>query len=151
MYTTTLLLHSYLLHVVLFFGVWVLVSSFRASQSGRSWSDADERTHKIFLAALDMQMLLGLALYLFLSPITRVALSDLGASMKDPTLRFFGVEHIFAMLLGVIAAHVGRVRGKKREGVSRQRVTFAMQCLWLVLTLSGIPWPGLDIGRPLLR
>jgi hypothetical protein len=151
MYAFVLLMHSWLRHFVVIFGVWLLVASFRGMKRGHAWSVRDEATHTRFLALLDTQLLLGLVLYFWLSPIAQAAFRNLGASMKDPTLRFFGVEHVFAMLLGVVVAHVGRVRSKKREGKARYKATFITQLAWLVLTLSGIPWPGLDIGRPLFR
>ncbi len=151
MYVFTLLTHSWLRYLVLFFGVFLLVTSFVAMRRGRSWAAVDERAHVRFLAVLDVQTLLGLLLYFVLSPFTAATFADLGAAMKNPALRFFGVEHILTMLLAVVVAHVGRVRSKKREGGARHRTTFVTQCAWLLLTLSAIPWPGLDIGRPLFR
>ena len=50
------------------------------------------------MITLDMQMLLGLILYLVLSPFTAEALRDFGAAMKSPGLRFFAVEHLTLML-----------------------------------------------------
>jgi hypothetical protein len=46
---------------------------------------------------------------------------------------------------------VGRARTKRREGRARYRTTLITQSLWLLLTLAAIPWPGLDIARPLFR
>jgi hypothetical protein len=92
-----------------------------------------------------------LILYFFLSPITAAARANMAIAMKDAQLRFFGVEHLAMMLIAVAVAHVGRVRSKRREGRVRYRSTFITQTLWLVLTLVSIPWPGLDIARPLFR
>jgi hypothetical protein len=66
-------------------------------------------------------------------------------------LRFFGVEHIATMLIAVAVAHVGRVRSKRKQGAARYRSTLVFQSIWLLLTLAAIPWPGLDIARPLFR
>jgi hypothetical protein len=71
--------------------------------------------------------------------------------MKDAQLRFFSVEHFATMLIAVAVAHVGRVRSKRREGRLRYRSTVITQTLWLVLTLIAIPWPGLDVARPIFR
>ena len=151
MYVFALITHSWLRYAVLAAGIALLVVSLRAWRAARPWSAPEERLQKAFLGLLDTQMLLGLLLYFVLSPLAAAARADLGAAMKIAELRFFGVEHIVTMLIAVVVAHVGRVRGKRREGSARQRTTFITQVVWLVLTLLAIPWPGLDVGRPWLR
>lgn len=150
-YAAVLLFHSWFRYVVLGLGLWLLIACVLGLRGRGAWSGRDERSQVGFLAALDTQMLLGLVLYFVLSPLTAAAISDFGAAMKNPHLRFFGVEHISAMLLGVIVAHVGRVRARRKQGGARYRTTLVTQALWLVLTLAGIPWPMLDVGRPLFR
>jgi hypothetical protein len=151
MYVAVLLIHSWLRYLVLAFGLWLLIASVRGLRAGGPWSARDERVHTRFLAILDTQFLLGLLLYFWLSPITSAAFSDMAAAMKDPQLRFFGVEHITAMLVAVAIAHIGRVRARRKQSRARYRTTLIAQSLWLLLTLAGIPWPGLDVGRPLFR
>lgn len=150
MYAVVLLLHSWVRYLVLGFGLWVLVLAVRGWRGG-AWSERDERVQVRFLAVLDTQFLLGLVLYFLLSPITDAALDDLGAAMKDPHLRFFGVEHIATMVLAVAAAHIGRDRAKRKPLGARAKTVAIAMLVWLVLTLVAIPWPGLDIGRPLFR
>jgi hypothetical protein len=136
---------------VLALGLWLLVLALRHVRSSSPWSQGHERVYVGFLAALDTQVLLGLLLYFVLSPVSAAALADFGSAMKDPTLRFFGVEHIATMLIAVAVAHVGRVRSKRKLGAARYRSTLVFQSIWLLLTLAAIPWPGLDIARPLFR
>ena len=150
MYLATLVIHSWLRWVVLALGIWLLIAAARGLKAS-AWSPSDERTHKIFLGVLDTQFMLGLLLYFVLSPLTSAAMSNMGAAMKDPTLRFFGVEHIFAMILATAAAHIGRKRSQKKTGGARYKTTLITQIVWLLLTLAAIPWPMLDIGRPLFR
>jgi hypothetical protein len=90
-------------------------------------------------------------LYFFLSPITTLALSDFGAAMKNPGLRFWAVEHAFGMFLAVALAHVGRVRTRKAGSLRRHRVAAIFFGLSLLLILLSIPWPGTANGRPLVR
>ena len=61
---------------------------------GRGNDSRRARVHTTFIALLDIQLALGLALYVLLSPIASQAITDIGAAMRDPQLRFFGVEHI---------------------------------------------------------
>ena len=62
---------------------------------------------------VDIQLLLGLPLYLVLSPVTTLAMKNFGAAMKNPQLRFWAVEHLAMMMLAVILVHVGRVLARK--------------------------------------
>ena len=104
------------------------------------------------MITLDIQMLLGLALYLALSPNMAAILANFGASMGDPVARFWAVEHVGSMMLAVIFVHVGRVLARKAptpaEAQLRQVICFGIA---FVLILTATPWPGMAAGRPLLR
>ena len=150
MYSVVLFTHSWMRYIVLGFGIALLVLCAADRKSGH-WAEKHERLHVLFLAVLDVQFLLGLLLYFKLSPYSQAALANMGAAMKEPTLRFFGVEHICTMLVAVIVAHVGRIRSKRKDGAAHFRSVVVTQIFWLVLTLAAIPWPGLDIARPVFR
>jgi len=104
------------------------------------------------MTALDLQMLLGLMLYLWLSPNMQPILSDFGAAMKDPALRFWAVEHVSTMFGAVVLAHAGRVLARKAKTADAKR-TRLLACFGLatVLIVLGMPWPGRPGGRPLFR
>jgi hypothetical protein len=150
MYVGVLFVHSWLRYVVLGLGLLLLVSAVVTLRGG-AWKASHERTHVAFLAALDTQLLLGLVLFLALSPIASAALADLARAMKLAELRFFGVEHPLTMLVAVVVAHVGRARSKRAAAPAKARTVLWTQLLWLLLTGIAIPWPGLDVGRPLWR
>ena len=102
--------------------------------------------------ALDLQMLVGLLLYVFLSPFTTQAFQDFGAAMRTPGLRYWAVEHITLMLLAVILAHIGSVRVRKAPSDNSRHLRTALFFGGVVLLLLlGMPWPGLPNGRPLFR
>src|SRR3954462_11567986 len=150
-FLTTLVLHSLLRWAVLAFGVLALVRAFSGWSGRRPWTSLDERAGKYFVLALDLQTLVGLVLYAGLSPITRVAFSNMGAAMKDSLLRFFAVEHVALMLIGVALVHVGRVRARKAPtDQARHRTAAIFFLLGLLAIAIGIPWPGRAVGRPLL-
>jgi cytochrome c551/c552 len=72
--------------------------------------------------------------------------------MHDPTLRFFGVEHITAMFLGISFLHVGRTRSKLlSDGKTRHRRVLGFTLVALLLVIIGVPWPSRPYGRPLVR
>jgi hypothetical protein len=131
-----LALHSWLRWVALLAGVWAVSAAF-ARRAGRSGL--------IFTVSLDVQMLLGLSLYLFLSPITTGAFSNMAGAMQNRTVRFWAVEHPTMMIAALVLAHVGHARMKRGKGGAGLLFLLA-----LLAILAGIPWPGLPYGRPLV-
>ena len=151
MYAAALIVHSWLRWLVVLTG---LMAFFRAASgaSGRKpWRPSDDRAGFWFVMSLDVQVLIGLLLYFFLSPLSRQALHDFGGAMKNTGLRFWGVEHAFGMLIGVALAHVGRVRTRKADSLRRHKVAAVFFGLALAVILLSIPWPGTGNGRPLVR
>lgn len=151
MFLTTLILHSLLRWAVLLFGLLAIVRALQGWLGARPWTPLDDRAGKYFVIALDVQTLVGLILYGALSPITRAAFQDMGAAMKDAFLRFYAVEHLTLMLIGLGLVHVGRARAKKAASdAARHRTAAVFFVLGLLVILAGIPWPSRAVGRPLL-
>ena len=150
MYTTVLALHSWIRWIALVAGVGVTLAAVRGKVQGES-SIAD-RWAMVAMMALDIQMLVGLILYLGLSPNMQEILNHFGESMRRADTRFWAVEHITAMIGAVALSHVGRVLARKAKVPASKRsrllVTFGLATL---LMLVGMPWPGRPGGRPLFR
>jgi hypothetical protein len=151
MYSSILLLHSWLRWIVIIAGLLAFARAVSGASGRKSWTPADDRAGFWFSTALDVQFVLGLLLYFFLSPFTAAALDDFGAAMKNPGLRYFAVEHVFGMLIGLALVHVGRVRARKADSLRRHKVAAIFFGLALVAMLAAIPWPGTPNGRPLVR
>lgn len=141
MYTTFLVIHNLLRWLVL---IAVIVAAGKALMGWfgkHQWSKLDDRLGIIVTSSLDAQFLVGLILYVFLSPLTTAAFQNLGAAMQDRVLRFFAVEHISVMVVAVVLAHVGRTLSKKASTdttkFQRAGIFFA---LTLIAILAGIPW-----------
>jgi len=149
MYQTLLILHSVLRWVVLILG---LVAVARALVGrGRPWGPADDAAGKWYVISLDVQTLVGLLLYAFLSPMTQAAFTDMGAAMKMPALRFFAVEHLALAVIAVAFAHVGRVRIRRAAtDAARFRAASVFYTVSLLAILVAIPWPFRSAGRPWL-
>lgn len=151
MYSATLLVHSWLRWAVVLTGLIAFVAAASSASSRRVWQPADDRTGFWFIMMLDLQVLIGLILYFFLSPFTTAALHHFGAAMKNSGERYWAVEHGFGMLIGLALAHIGRVRARKADSLRRHRVAAIFFGLALIAILASIPWPGMPNGRPLLR
>jgi hypothetical protein len=141
MYSFLLFLHSILRWIVLFVGIFAIVRAFRGWFGKKVWTEREAQVGLAFTASVDVQVVVGLLLYLFFSPITTGAFSDFGAAMSDSGTRYFLVEHSLMMLAALVLAHVGRARAKKAatdEGKYRASAIF--YSLALLLILLGIPW-----------
>ena len=152
MYSAFLMIHNLLRWVVLLVAILAVVRAVIGVNGRREWAAADQAAGQWFGRMLDLQLLLGLVLYIFLSPFTREAFGDFGAAMRNPPLRFFAVEHIVGMIIAVALAHIGTARIKKAtEAGLRHKNALIFYSLALVIMLLSIPWPGTAGGRPLFR
>ncbi|WP_339737358.1 hypothetical protein [uncultured Sunxiuqinia sp.] len=141
MYTGFLHLHNTLRWLVLVVALITLLKYFMSWFSHKRWEKSDNILGIVFTAVMDVQLLVGLALYFFISPITKAAFQNIGAAMKNPELRFYLVEHFLMMLVAVVLVHIGRSKSKKatspRKKFGAALVYFAIA---YILLLVGIPW-----------
>src|SRR5690606_24139022 len=99
-----------------------------------------------FVISLDLQLLLGLLLYVVLSPITTSGFRDLGAAMSNSGVRFFLVEHALTMVVAVVLGQIGRTMSRRAtDDQTKARTAAIFYTLALVAILLGMPW-----FRPLL-
>ena len=131
MYVNVLFLHSYLRWAVVVLGALAVIAAFRDGGGAR-------RRVLPFVLALDLQLVVGLILFLFLSPLTR-------GHGGGAALRYWRAEHPALALVAVLAAHGGSVV-LKRSGRERNLGGAALLLAALVLILVAVPWT-----RPLLR
>ena len=146
MYSIVLLLHSWIRWVALVGAVGtVLAALMNRERTAEGWS-------LVAMIGLDLQLLLGLLLYLVLSPNMAEIRAHFGEAMQNPQLRFWAVEHLTAMLIAIVLAHVGRVLARKARTPTAARMRLLV-CfgLALILMIAGMPWPGARGGRPLFR
>jgi len=155
MYTMVLIFHSWLRWAALIAGIGATATALgtRASsvQSIDQWGAAD-RWGLTFTSILDIQLLIGLLLYAVLSPFASEAFRNFGATMRNPLLRFWAVEHVTLMVAAVLLAHVGRVLARNARTPASKRIRLLV-CFGLsvLAMIAGIPWPGMSNGRPLFR
>jgi hypothetical protein len=146
MYPILLSIHNIVRWAALLLGVIVFVRALFGLFGRRGWEDLDRKLGVYFTSAIDIQLLLGLLLYLFFSPITKQVFSDFGGAMSNSGLRFFAIEHAFSMILALVFAHLGSALSKK---ASEPRSKHLRAALWfglaVLLMLVGMPW-----DRPLL-
>ncbi|MFO7624329.1 MAG: hypothetical protein R6V73_08250 [Anaerolineales bacterium] len=150
MYGVVLALHNILRWVVVILAVVALVRAYTGWLGKRDWQPADRKFGSFFAISMDIQLLVGLALYFFLSPITQLMFQgQMSLVMGNDQMRFFGVEHLFYMILGVVFVHLGTILSRRAE---QPLIKHRRAALWFSLVavtlVVGVPWwrplfPGL--------
>ena len=147
LYSFILPLHSIARWLVILSALAVVGRAFYAWLSKKEWTPLDNRLGMLYPMMMDIQLLIGLILYFFASPVTAQFLQNIGGSMQNPDLRFFGLEHIFYMILALGIAHAGRTLSRKaKDAASKHRAAALLYGLSVVVVLLAIPW-----SRPLIR
>lgn len=149
-YALVLLAHSWLRWGLLALAVGLTVRTAIGWRQSRAWTALDERLHAGFAVSLDVQMTLGLLLYFVLSPISGAFLASARTAIRDPALRYFGVEHVSIVLAAIGLTHVVRRRSKRaKTAVERHRQVFLATFGTLLLLVLAMP--VVRLGRALHR
>jgi hypothetical protein len=141
-YPIVLTIHSYLRWAVLILALVVIVRAAIGLSQRSAFTAGDARNGLLFMISADLQLLLGLLLYFWLSPFGLAAFQTPGLEpMKDASIRYWAVEHIAVMLVAWVLIHVGRSRTKKLvNDVARHRTALIFYGIALLLILSRIPF-----------
>ena len=151
MYPVLLLLHSWSRWFVLVFGLIAVYRAYVGWTGRRPFLSADNGMSAAFSGFMWLQVIIGLGLYFGLSPYGLNAMKQAGA-MKDPTTRFFGMEHVVVMILAAIVAQVGRIVVKKTsDSTAKHRKALLYFGIALLLVLLMIPWGIWNPARPMFR
>lgn len=143
MFTGMLHLHSVLRWIVLIVAIWAIVKMASGRNGGKSFTAADKRPALFFLITMDLQLLVGLYLYVEGAfGIKNIQNQGFGNIMKDSMSRFFAVEHILGMIVSVVLVHIGYAATKK-TGPDKQKFNkaFWFFLVALLLILAMVPWP----------
>jgi len=151
MYVAVVFGHSVLRWVALLLGAVAVWRAMTGQSRGRAWAPADSAAGLAFMIVLDLQLLVGLVLYVK-SPITILGLHELDLAARSPALRFFTFIHPAIMLASVVCAHIAQRRiSSATRDAERFRSATVFHGLALILAIAGTPWPFLSYGRPLLE
>jgi len=141
MYRWLLIAHGTWRWVVILAGVAAVASALYALLRRAPWAPRSALLGRLFGIAVDVQVLLGAALYLVFSPMTTVAMSINGTAPVGSDMQFIGVTHALIMLGILVAVHLSAVFIRRGVG-DRQRLNRSVLCygLTLAVLLAGVPW-----------
>jgi hypothetical protein len=150
-YGLVLAIHSTLRWVALAAGVVATAAAWGSRLGSSSWADTTSGAGRAFAVAMDLQLVVGLVLYVVLSPSVAAGLGNMSGAMADSQHRFWMIEHPAAMILALVLAHVGAAKSRRavrtEDGTDPSAWYFTLA---LLLVVAVLPWPFFDYGRPLL-
>ncbi|MEO5643986.1 MAG: cytochrome B [Bacteroidia bacterium] len=131
--------HSGLRWVALLLLLLTIFKAFSGMSGNKVFTAGDKKLALFTLISIHLQLVLGLILYVSL--ITSDGF-DFGASMKDPLMRFFSVEHITGMLIAIALITIGYSKAKRAPSSNAKFKALAIFfTIGLVIILAMIPWP----------
>jgi hypothetical protein len=148
MHEFLLTFHNIWRWVVLILAIVAAVMAYIGWFGKRTWTERDRKLGSFTAIAMDIQVLLGFILYLFYSPFGLKGLQlGMQTVRSSRDFMFYGIEHVFYMLVALVMAHLGSILPRKAQDSAAKymRAAIPFTILFLILIL-GIPW-----GRPLLR
>ncbi|PTN10245.1 hypothetical protein [Mangrovibacterium marinum] len=141
LYTGFLHLHNTLRWIILLAALVTLLKYFIGWFGQQKWDKSANILGAVFTGLMDLQLLTGIALYAFLSPITKAAFQDFGVAMKNADLRFYAVEHLVMMLVAIVLVHIGRIKSKRAQhSKTKYSVGLLFFGIAYIIILAGIPW-----------
>lgn len=152
MYSYLLIIHSYLRWIVLGFLLFGLMFIFIKKSKKALYTTKDYRLFKVIKNVFNLQFLVGILL-LTQSPMVKAFWSQASQAVKWREIRFFGLEHPFMMILGVILLNVFTDKTKDRIGTHTAfNYLFIRYLIILFILFVSIPWSFSPFtARPNLR
>lgn len=144
-------LHNFLRWVVLLLLIVAIVRHLSGMTGRRPFSNGDKKVDLFLMISAHIQFLLGIILWFIGDFGFNLTKNGIGEVMKDSVSRFWVVEHPLGMFVAIALITVGRGVAKKNfpDAVKHKRA-FWLFVIALVIILASVPWPGREVGRPIL-
>ena len=145
MYNGLLHAHSGLRYVVIILLLITIIQAFSGWFGQKSFTESNRKLSLFTLISVHLQLVIGLILY-FISPY--VQLGDMASVMKNSELRFWTVEHITTMIIGITLITIGYSTAKRAATDKAKFTRIALfYLIGFVLIISMIPWPWSRVAR----
>lgn len=136
MYTGLLATHSYLRYIILLVLVIVIVMAVIGLITKTPYTRKHDKVSLFLMLCAHTQLILGIIIYIvsLVEGDHRVQFNS--QTMKDPALRYFAVEHAFAMILAIALITIARSSAKKNPvDQIKHRRTLILNLLALLLII----------------
>src|SRR5690554_3129120 len=152
MFATLLALHSLLRWFILVFMVYSIFLAYRGWFKNSPFTNYDNWIRIITVSFAHIQLIIGVWLY-FISPIVAYFLKNFSESLHQTQLRFFGMEHITMMLIGISLVTIGSsIARRKKTDQEKFKAIAIWYSIALVVIFTSIPWEFSSFtARPYFR
>lgn len=151
MYTGLLHLHNLMRWVILILLLIALVNALTGMISKRQYTRGNRKVALFLMIAAHITFLIGIYQWI-VGPLglKLIQQSGFGAVMKDPVARFWAVEHITGMLIGIILITIGNSVSKRNISPEKKHTkSFWIYLVALIIIFASVPWPFREVARPL--
>lgn len=140
MYPQLLGIHSLVRWLVLISLVFAIILAYRGWKKQLKFTRFDNFVRHSTATIAHIQLMLGLWLY-FISPISQYFWDNVGEAIHQREIRFFGLEHITMMLMGIMVISIGSAKAKRKKTDQEKFKTMAIWfALGLFIILTSVPW-----------
>lgn len=152
MYEALLAVHNMGRWVLLILLLTALVKALNGMTGNKAYTDGDRKVSLFLMITAHVMLLIGLYQW-FVGPWGINNIQNLGmkAVMQNKVQRFWAVEHLTGMLIGIILITIGRRAGKMNIADRlKHRRSFWFYLVAFIIIIATVPWPFRDVARPLL-
>ncbi|MFM9945683.1 MAG: hypothetical protein ACKVQB_10675 [Bacteroidia bacterium] len=136
-------LHNFLRWGVILAGLWAIYLAYTGVNKKRNWDAKDNKAGMWFILFCHLQLVIGFALYFYLGQYNLLS----GDGMKNAVNRYWGMEHLFGMVIGVALIQYGRIASKKATNdIIKHKKALIWFTVGLLIILINIPWPWRELG-----
>lgn len=140
MYGYLLIIHSYLRWIALGFLLFGLIFSIIKKSKKVIYTTKHYQLFKVIKNVFNLQFLVGILL-LTQSPMVKAFWSQVSQAVKWREIRFFGLEHPFMMILGVLLLNVFTDKTKDKIGTDTVFNYLLVRYLIILFILFvSVPW-----------
>jgi len=135
------MLHSGWAYITLIILIFAVVNALIGFTSKKEFKDKDFRISLFSLIVAHLQLIIGLIAYFVSAQFAYLLDKGMGATMKEPSIRLYIIEHPLMMILAITVITIGFSKHKKQTTDQGKFKTIALYYgIALVFVLSRIPW-----------
>ena len=135
------MLHSGWAYITLIILIFAVVNALIGFTSKKEFKDKDFRISLFSLIVAHLQLIIGLIAYFVSAQFAYLLDNGMGATMKEPSIRLYIIEHPLMMILAITVITIGFSKHKKQTTDQGKFKTIALYYgIALVFVLSRIPW-----------
>ncbi len=131
--------HNVLRWAVVILGLYAVTKAILGLLKKQEYTPNHNLSATLFLSSVDLQLLLGLALYVARGWASKF--SDMAGTMSDSVTRFWAIEHAITMIIAAVLVHIGRSKSKKATTAAKKhKISLIFFGIAFLLIMYMIPW-----------